>query len=170
MHLSRVNLRLKNLKQKKLNDMSYDIKVLKKLREDTQASVADIKTALEESKGDSAKALEWLRKHGIEKAGKKEGRETSAGIVETYIHHNLTSGTTVVLTCETDFVGRTGDFKQLAHEIAMQVNATNPKNVADLLKSPYIRDESKTIQDLIKEHIAKLGENIEVKDFKKFEV
>lgn len=150
--------------------MAYDIKVLKKLREETQASVADIKIALEESKGDGAKALEWLTKHGIEKAGKKEGRETKAGIVETYIHHNLTSGTTVVLTCETDFVGMTGEFKNLAHEIAMQVNATDPKSIADLLKSPYIRDDNKTVADLIKEHIAKLGENIEVKEFKRFEV
>lgn len=147
-----------------------NIKSLKKLREETQASVSDIKTALEESKGNYDKALEWLRKHGIEKAGKKEGRKTLAGIVETYIHHNLTTGATVVLTCETDFVGRTGEFKNLAHEIAMQVNATNPKDVAELLKSPYIRDESKTVGDLIKEHIAKLGENIEIKDFKKFEV
>lgn len=150
--------------------MAYDIKVLKKLREETQASVADIKIALEESKGDHDKALEWLTKHGIEKAGKKEGRETKAGIVETYIHHNLTSGATVVLTCETDFVGRTGEFKNLAHEIAMQVNATNPKSIADLLKSPYIRDEKKTVADLVKEHIAKLGENIEIKDFKRFSI
>lgn len=150
--------------------MAYDIKVLKKLRNETQASVSDIKNALEESKGDYTLALEWLTKHGIEKAGKKEGRETKAGIVETYIHHNFTTGSTVVLTCETDFVARTGEFKNLAHEIAMQVNATNPKDLKALLSSPYIRDESKTVQDLVKEHIAKLGENIEVKDFKRFEV
>lgn len=147
-----------------------NIKLLKKLREETQASVSDIKTALEESKGNEEKAMEWLKKRGLEKAGKKEGRQTNAGIVETYIHHNLTSGTTVVLTCETDFVGRTGEFKNLAHEIAMQVNATNPKDVKALLGSPYIRDESKTVGDLLKEHIAKLGENIEVKDFKRFQV
>lgn len=147
-----------------------NIKLLKKLRDETQASVADCRKALEETKGNYKEALEWLSKHGIEKAGKKEGRETSAGIVETYIHHNLTTGSTVVLTCETDFVGRTGEFKNLAHEIAMQVNATNPKDLKALLGSPYIRDEKKTIQDLIKEHIAKLGENIQVKDFKRFEV
>ncbi len=150
--------------------MAYDIKILKKLREETQASVSDIKTALEESKGDLLKAREYLQKRGLEKAGKKEGRQTSAGLVETYIHHNLTSGTTVVLTCETDFVARTNEFKYLAHEIAMQINATNPKDAKDLLKSPYIRDEKKTVEDLVKEHIAKLGENIKVKDFKRFEV
>lgn len=150
--------------------MKVDIKVLKKLREESQASVADVRRALEETNGDYDKALDWLGRHGIEKAGKKEGRETKAGIVETYIHHNLISGSTVVLTCETDFVGRTGEFKNLAHEIAMQVNAINPKDVKALLESPYIRDESKTIGDLIKEHIAKLGENIQIKEFKKFEV
>jgi len=150
--------------------MKIDIKLIKKLREETQAAVSDIKTALEESKGDLPKAREYLQKRGLEKAGKKEGRQTSAGLVETYIHHNLTSGTTVVLTCETDFVARTGEFKYLAHEIAMQVNATNPKDTKALMSSPYIRDEKKTVEDLVKEHIAKLGENIKVKDFKRFEV
>ncbi|HZQ29701.1 MAG TPA: translation elongation factor Ts [Patescibacteria group bacterium] len=147
-----------------------DLNQLKKLREETQASVADCRRALEETNGDYRKALEWIRKHGIEKAGKKEGRETKAGVVESYTHHNLTSGSTVVLTCETDFVGRTEEFKNLAHEIAMQVNALNPKDVKALLSSAYIRDEKKTIQELIKEFIAKLGENIEVKEFKRFEV
>lgn len=148
--------------------MAYDINVLKKLRDETQASVSDIKFALEESKGDEKKAKEYLQKRGLEKAGKKEGRETNAGIVETYIHHNLTTGSTVVLTCETDFVGRTDEFKNLAHEIAMQVNAIDPKDLKALLASAYIRDEKKTIEDLIKERIATLGENIKIKDFKRF--
>lgn len=150
--------------------MSYDIKDLKKLRDETQASIADCRKALEESNGDLDKAKDWLSKHGIEKAGKKEGRETKAGLVETYIHHNSTSGTTVVLTCETDFVARTDEFKHLAHEVAMEVNALNPKDVKALLSLPYIRDEKKTIEDLLKEHIAKLGENIQIKEFKRFEV
>lgn len=150
--------------------MAYDIKVLKKLRDETGSSVSDIKFALEESKGDLEKAREYLQKRGLEKAGKKEGRETKAGIVETYIHHNSITGSTVVLTCETDFVGRTLEFKNLAHEIAMQVNALNPKDLKALLASPYIRDDKKTIGDLIKEHIAKLGENIQIKDFRRFEI
>lgn len=150
--------------------MAYDIKILKKLREETQASVSDIKTALEESKGNEEKAREWLQKRGLEKAGKKEGRETKAGIVETYIHHDASSGSTVVLTCETDFVARTDEFKYLAHEIAMEVNALKPEDLKSLLKLPYIRDEKKTVSDLIKESIAKLGENIQVKEFKSFEV
>lgn len=150
--------------------MAYDIKDLKTLRDETQASVADCRRALEESNGNIEKAKEWLTKHGIEKAGKKEGRETKAGIVETYIHHNQTSGTTVVLTCETDFVARTDEFKNLAHEIAMEINALNPKDVKTLTELPYIRDEKKTVGDLVKEHIAKLGENIQIKEFKRFEV
>lgn len=150
--------------------MTYDIKILKKLREETQASVSDIRFALEQSKGDLKKAREYLQKRGLEKAGKKEGRETKAGIVETYIHHNSTTGSTVVLTCETDFVGRTDEFKNLAHGIAMQINALSPKDVKTLLASAYIRDEKKTIEDLIKEHIATLGENIEVKEFRRFQV
>lgn len=150
--------------------MAYDINVLKKLRDETQASVSDIKFALEESSGDEKKAREYLQKRGLEKAGKKEGRETKAGIVETYIHHNATTGSTVVLTCETDFVGRTDEFKNLAHEVAMQVNAIDPKDTKALLASAYIRDDKKTIDDLIKEHIATLGENIQIKDFKRFSI
>lgn len=148
----------------------YDLKLLKKLRDETQASVADIRLALEEGKGDEKKAREWLSKRGLEKAGKKQGRETKAGIVETYIHHDGTSGSTVVLSCETDFVARTDEFKNLAHEIAMEVNALSPKDVKTLLSLPYIRDEKKTIEGLLKEHIAKLGENIQIKDFKRFEI
>lgn len=147
-----------------------NIKLIKKLREETQASVADIRAVLEISNNNETKAKEWLSKRGLEKAGKKEGRKTKAGVVETYIHHNGISGSTVVLSCETDFVARTDEFKNLAHEIAMEVNALNPKDVRTLLSMPYIRDEKKTVGDLIKEHIAKLGENIQIKEFKKFEV
>ena len=150
--------------------MKIDIKDLKKLREETSASIADCRHALEESQGDYKKAILWLKKNALVKASKKEGRETQSGIVETYIHHTKTSGATVVISCETDFVSRTSEFKNLAHEIAMQVNATSPKDVKDLLKSPYIRDEKKTVGDLVKEHIARLGENIEIKEFKRFEV
>src|SRR5258708_28845633 len=105
--------------------MAYDIKVLKKLRDETQASVSDIKTALEESKGDLEKAREYLQKRGLEKAGKKEGRETNAGIVETYIHHNGATGSTVVFTSETNFMGRTTLFRSLEHEIPIQINSLN---------------------------------------------
>lgn len=150
--------------------MTVDITLLKQLRAETQVSIADCRIALEETNGNYQKAIEWLRKHGIEKAGKKEDRETLQGIIESYIHQNSRVGAIIELLCETDFVARTNEFKNLAHEIAMQIVAMNPKNVKTLLKQEYIRDSSKTIQDLIKETIAKLGENITIKRFQRLEI
>jgi elongation factor Ts len=147
-----------------------DIKLLKQLREETSASIADVKTALEETNGDYKKALGWLKKHGIEKAGKKADRETSQGLVESYIHQNGKVGALVEVLCETDFVARTDEFKNLCHEVAMQVAAMNPKDVAILLKQDYIRDGSLTIESLVKSVIGKLGENIVVKSFSRIEI
>ena len=147
-----------------------DIKLLKQIREETQASIADIKKALEETKGDYKKALEWLRKHGIEKAEKKQDRETLQGLVESYIHQNGKVGAIIILLCETDFVAKTDEFKKLAHEVAMQVVAMNPKDVAALLKQEYIRDNSLTIEKLVKSVIGKLGENITVKNISRLEI
>ncbi len=150
--------------------MILDIKLLKKLREETQVSVSDCRRALEESDGDYKKALEWLKKHGIEKADKKKDRETSQGIIEAYIHQNGRVGAMVEVLCETDFVAKTSEFKSLAHEIAMQVAAMRPLDVESLLKQEYIRDSSITIQDLIKQIIAKLGENIVVGKIIRFSI
>lgn len=150
--------------------MKVNIESIKRLRSATGVSIADCRKALETSGGDYQKALEWLQKHGIEKAAKKQERETSQGLIEAYIHQNGRVGALVELLCETDFVARTSEFKNLAHELAMQVAAMNPKNVDALLKQEYIRDNSKTVSDLIKETIAKLGENIVVKRFQRFEL
>ncbi len=147
-----------------------NISQIKKLREETGAGIADIKQALEEAGGKEKKAKELLRKKGLDKASKKSNRETKAGIVESYIHTNKTSGAIIVLTCETDFVARNEEFQKLAHELVMQICALDPQNEKELLKEPWIRDESKTINDLIKEHIAKFGENIKIEDFKRFQV
>lgn len=147
-----------------------NITLIKKLREETGASISDCSKALEESKGDYDKAIEWLKKRGIEKAEKKADRETNQGLVESYIHQNGKVGAMVEILCETDFVARTDDFKKLSHEIAMQVASMNPKNVDELLKQEYIRDTSVTISDLIKQHIGKLGENIVVKEIKRLEI
>ncbi len=143
---------------------------IKKLREETEAGIADIKEALEEAKGEEKKAKDILHQKGLDKAGKKSQRETKAGVVETYVHADKGSGAVVVLTCETDFVARNEDFQKLAHELAMQVVAMNPKNEKELLSQPWIRDEKQTIEDLVKSHIAKYGENIKIKEFKRFEV
>jgi elongation factor Ts len=147
-----------------------DIKTLKKLRDETSASIADCRKALDESDGDYKKALEWLKKRGIEKAEKKANRETGQGIVESYIHAGGKVGALVELLCETDFVARTDDFKNLAREIGMQVAAMNPENTEALLKQEYIRDGSQTIEALIKSMIGKLGENISVKRFQRFAI
>lgn len=147
-----------------------DITLLKRLRNETGVSLADCRKALEESNGDYQKALLWLKKHGIEKAEKKKERATSQGLIDCYIHQNGKIGAMVEILCETDFVARTSEFKTLAHEIAMQVASMNPKDIDSLLKQDYIRDTSKTIEIVIKEAIAKLGENIVVREFKRFEI
>ena len=143
---------------------------IKQLREKTQAGFSDCKMALEEAKGDMKKAEDILKKKGFEKAAKKSDGETGQGLVESYVHQTGKVGVLVSLLCETDFVARTDEFKTLAHEIAMQVAAMNPKDMDMLLKQEYIRDGSKTIDDLIKETIAKLGENIKLSDFKRSEI
>lgn len=147
-----------------------DIELLKKLRNETSVSLADCRKALEETKNNYEKALEVLKKSGLEKAAKKSEREALQGIIDSYIHQNGRVGALVEVGCETDFVARTDEFKKLSHEICMQVAAMNPKNVPALLKQEYIKDSSKTIETLIKETIAKLGENIVVKRLQRFEI
>jgi len=147
--------------------MNISAQQIKDLREKTQAGFADCKNALEEAEGDMKKAEEILRKKGFEKAAKKSDRETGQGLVESYVHQTGKVGVLVSILCETDFVARTDEFKSLAHEVAMQIAAMNPKDIASLLKQEYIRDGSKTINDLVTETIAKLGENIQIGDFKR---
>lgn len=142
---------------------------IKTLREKTQAGFSDCKMALDEANGDMKKAEEILRKKGFEKAEKKSDRETKAGLVESYVHGGRI-GVLVSLLCETDFVARTDEFKHLAHEIALQVSSMSPKDVSSLLKQEYIRDSSKTIEELIKETVAKVGENIQIGEFKRSEI
>jgi len=150
--------------------MAADIKLLKKLREETGVSIADCRQALDETDNNLDKAKEWLRKNGIEKAGKKAEREAQQGLIDSYIHQNGRVGVLLELSCETDFVARTDEFKQLSHEVAMQIAAMNPKDIQTLLKQEYIRDNSKTIEEMVKEAIAKIGENIVVKRFERFEL
>lgn len=149
--------------------MAITAQQIKDLREKTQAGFSDCKMALEEAQGDMKKAEEILKKKGFEKAAKKAERETKAGLVEAYVHGGRI-GVLVSLLCETDFVARTDEFKHLAHEIALQVSSMDPKDVKSLLSQEYIRDGSKTIEDLIKETIAKVGENIQIGEFKRSEI
>ena len=99
---------------------------VKELREKTGAGMMDCKKALQETKGDVEKAIDQLRKKGIATAQKKAGREASEGIIEAYIHPGSRLGVLLEINCETDFVAKTNEFKQLAHDIAMQIAATNP--------------------------------------------
>lgn len=149
--------------------MAIDTKLIKELREKTGAGVADCKEALEEAKNDLKKAEEILQKKGFEKAAKKGDRETGSGLIESYVHGGRI-GVLVELNCETDFVARTDEFKTLAHELSLQVSSMNPKDAKALLEQDYIRDPGKKIEDLVKEAIAKMGENITIGRISRIEI
>jgi elongation factor Ts len=157
--------------------------MVKALREQTGFGVMDCKRALEEAEGDSAKAEDILRDQGISAAAKKASRATNEGLIGSYIHSGGRIGAIVEVNCETDFVARTQDFQQLAHDLAMQVAAMSPQYVdstdipegteADsqeecLMQQPFIKDPTKTIQDLVNESVGKLGENVRVRKFTRF--
>jgi elongation factor Ts len=144
--------------------MTISLDLLKKLRADTSAGVSDCRQALEDASGDYDKAKALLLERGLQKATKKEGKETSQGGIASYVHQDKV-GVLVELRCETDFVARTDEFKRLAHEIALQVCSMNPKNVTELLSGAYIRDPQCTIESLIKQAVAKVGEHISVARF-----
>jgi elongation factor Ts len=148
-----------------------DINAIKKLREETSASVLDVKKALEEAEGNVTKAKELLSIRGAAIAAKKTAERTvKAGLVETYVHNTGKVGSMIMLLCETDFVARNEAFKTLAHEIAMQVAIQDYSNMEELLSDDYIRDGSKKVKDLITEAIAKTGEKIELGKFVRFSV
>ncbi len=158
---------------------------VKELRELTGAGMLDCKSALEEAGGDFDKARDILREKGIAMAAKKAQRSTAEGLVQTYVHHDGRLGALVEINCETDFVARTEDFSKLAQNIALQVAATNPTYVASedipkgaegdakdlcLLLQPFVRDESMTVADMVKETIRRTGENIRIRRFARFEL
>ena len=165
--------------------MAYTADDVKRLRELTGAGMLYCKKALDKADGNFDKAVEILRKQGHAAAAKRAERATAEGMVEVYMHHNNRLGALVELNCETDFVARTDDFKGLAQQIALHVagasplyiskddipagSEDNPKEVC-LLEQPFIQDESKTVEQLIKDAIAKTGENIRVKRFARFEL
>jgi elongation factor Ts len=169
---------------------------VKELRELTGAGIMECKRALQESDGNVQKATDLLKQQGLAKAAKKAGRSASQGVVEPYVHGGGRIASLVEVNCETDFVARTPDFRDLAHDVAMQVAAMNPQYVSEeeipanawdqlereygerskalaavsLLDQPFIKNPKLTIRDLTKEGIAKLGENIIVRRFARFEV
>ncbi|HHP50913.1 MAG TPA: translation elongation factor Ts [Moorella mulderi] len=188
---------------------------VKELRERTGAGMMDCKRALEECGGDMEKAIEYLRKKGLATAAKKAGRVAKEGLVHAYIHGGGRIGVLIEVNCETDFVAKTEEFRQLVHDLAMQVAASRPEyisredvpeevinkekeiltaqalaegkpqNIVEkivegrlekffkevcLLEQPFIKGMEKTVKDVITEAIARLGENIVVRRFARFEV
>jgi elongation factor Ts len=142
---------------------------IQKLRGETGAGVMDCKRALEDSKGDFKKAGELIRERGLLKADKKSERVTNAGIIASYIHNDRV-GVLLELHCETDFVGKSDPFRELAKNIMMQIAAMEPADVQELLAQPFVKDEKTTIEELVKGVIAKVGENIVVANFARFQI
>ena len=161
--------------------MPSTTELIKELRDKTGAGIMECKKAIEDAVGDLGKAEQLIKERGLAMAEKKAGREAGQGLIDSYVHAGRI-GAIIELNCETDFVARTDDFRALVREIAMQVAAMNPSSVSGeqpssdgqsdmpLLEQAYIRDPSRTIKDLVHEGIAKLGENIVVRRFARFEL
>lgn len=145
------------------------IDLIKQLRSETGVSISECKKALEEAKGDIEKAKNILKKMGEKFAAKKKERETGQGIIASYIHPNKKIGVLLDLRCETDFVAESQDFQNLAHELCLQIAAIDVDETP-LLEQNWIKDETKRIKDLIGEYIAKIGENIVVKRFTRYQI
>lgn len=163
--------------------MEVSVDQIKILREQTGAGIMDCRKALEDTDGDVEKAAELLRQRGMVKAQRRAGQETGEGVVEAYIHSGSRIGALVEINCQTDFVAKTSEFKELAHSLAMQVAAMAPEYIdrsdmkddddrdpeqVCLLQQPFIKDPSKVIQDLITELIVRVGENIRIRRFSYF--
>jgi len=142
---------------------------IKKLRDETGAPVLECRQCLDECEGDEKKALGRLRQKGLDRVSKKSAREVKTGIVESYTHNGRV-GVLVEVLCETDFVARNEAFQKLVHELALQIASMNPKNVEELLKQEYIRDPQKKVEELVKEVIAKTGENVIIGRFHRLEL
>ena len=156
------------------------VELIKSLREQTGAGISDCKKALEDTGGNLEQAMAALRQKGFDQAAKRSDRETSQGLVESYIHTGGRVGALVQLGCETDFVARTEEFRALAHDIAMQVAAMSPVYLSEedkaadddrpaaqvcLLQQPFIKDGSRTLADLVLETAAQTGENVRIVHF-----
>ena len=138
--------------------MAITAGMVKELREMTGAGMMDCKKALTETDGDKDKAVEYLREKGLATAAKKSGRIAAEGIVKAYVNGNI--GVLVEVNSETDFVAKNEEFKQFVMDVAKQIVKTNPKSVEDLIAEPSISVEGKTVNEVLIDKIAKIGENI----------
>lgn len=165
--------------------MAVSTEDVKKLREETGAGVMDAKRALDEAEGNFEKAKAVLRERGMAAAAKRSERDTNQGVVEAYIHGGGRIGVIVEVQCETDFVARTDGFRQLARDVAMQIAAMNPLALTPeevpaerngtaeenaLLTQNFIKDGSRTIQQLVQDVVATTGENVRIARFSRFEL
>jgi len=165
--------------------LEISTKMIKELREQSGAGIMDCRSALVSTEGDMEKALEVLKEKGLLKAQKKAERATGQGLVEAYIHTAGRIGAMIEVNCETDFVARTDEFREVAHCLAMQVAALSPQFISEeeipegvevepqevcLLLQPYIKDSTKSVKDVIMETVAKVGENIQVRRFTRYEL
>lgn len=150
--------------------MKITTDTIRKLRDESGAGVMRVKSVLEEVKGDEKKALEILKKEGFEKAAKRGDRETSQGIVASYIHHSGKIGVLVSILTETDFVAKNELTIELGKNVSLQIASMNPENVEELENQDFIKDPKKKITDLVKEVSSKTGENIKIGKFTRIEV
>lgn len=165
--------------------MEISVTLIKDLRGKTSAGVMECKQALQEAGGDPDKASEILRERGLAKAEKKMDRVASQGLIEAYVHSGGRIGAMVELNCESDFVARTDEFKALAHDLALQVAATNPQYISPedvpqgtkvspeevcLLAQPFIKDAGRKISDIVAEVSARVGEKVVVGRFARFQI
>jgi len=145
-----------------------DLDKIKTLRDSTGLSFYQIKKAIDEAGGDEVRAKEILHQLGVQVAAKKSAREAKEGVVESYIHNTHKVGSMVEVFCETDFVARNMEFQQLAKDISMHLAAMKPGSLEELLSQPFVKNQDLTIQELINQNIAKLGENIQIGKFEVF--
>ena len=146
------------------------IEKIKTIRKATGLSVGEISKALIEACGDETKAMETLKTRGIQIAEKKSSHQIKEGVVEAYIHTNKKVGAIVELGSETDFVAKNEEFRKLAYELAMQITSMNPADINELMAQTFIKDGATTVADLINRHIARLGENIKIRNFTRLEI
>src|ERR671910_51043 len=144
--------------------LASTIEKIKQLREETAAGMMDVKRALEESEGDVEGARKVLRERGQALAAKKSGRAATEGLIEAYVHFNGRVGVLVEVNCETDFVARTPEFKEFARNVALHVASMTP------LTQPYVKEPDKTVGELLQETIQRVGENIVIRRFVRYEL
>lgn len=148
---------------------NVSIEEVKRLRELTGVGITDAKQALVEAEGNFDKALEQMRQKGITKAEKRSEYEAKSGLIGSYVHDGRI-GVLVEVNCETDFVAKTDEFKDLVKDLCLHVAASYPVNVKTLLEQPFVKDPNQNVGEYVKEHIAKLGENIVVRRFSRLEL